>query len=538
MRPVDRTSGCQQRRGMQTPGSKAPVRGRDVVATSQPTAVQAALEAFDAGGNAVDAAVAAAMALTVTEPTSNGIGSDAFAMVWDGDELHGLNASGRSPAAWTPERFAGREQMPDSGWESVTVPGAVSAWVALTERFGAQELATLAAPACRFARDGFEVQPWTAEAWAYAAGRFVGRDDFLAAFAPDGETPSAGARFSSPAHADTLERIAATKGEDFYRGELAERMAAHARAEGGALTLDDLAAHEVLWQEPLSVSWRGRELLEMPPNGQGLAALVALGVVERLDEATLDPNDAAGAHMMIEAMKVGIADAEKHVADPDHLAVKPEDLLHSKVLDMAAQSIDRERAWPPDAFPERDGGTVLIVTADREGRMVSLIQSNFMGFGSGVVVPDTGIALQNRGAGFSLKRGHANVVGPRKRPFHTILPAMVTKDGRPEVAFGVMGGPMQPQGHLQVLTRLVDEGLDPQAALDAPRWRCMGGRDLWHEPGFEAELLDGLARRGHALHEHPRRDVTFGGGQVVARDGDGYVAGSDPRRDGLVGTRA
>ncbi len=505
----------------------------NVVATSQPLAAEAGLSMLARGGNAVDAAIAAAITLTVVEPTGNGIGSDVFALVWDGAALHGLNASGRAPSAWSVERFAGLPEMPREGWDAVTVPGAVSSWVALHERFAALDFESLFTPALRYAREGFLVSPWVAESWARGVARFAGRADFLAAFSRGGRAPRAGERFVPLDQAATLEDIARTRGASFYEGALAEALVQHAQREGGALRLEDLAAHAPEWVTPLRVRFRGHDVVELPPNGQGLAALVALGVLEHLDEPRVDPDDAAGAHLLVEAVKVGLADMEKHLADPAAMALDPARLLDPKYLVTMGESIDRERAWPPDAFPRTDGGTVLVVSADADGRMVALIQSSFMGFGSGVVVPGTGIALQNRGAGFSLDEGHPNVVAGGKRPAHTILPAMVMKDGAPRIAFGVMGGPMQPQGHVQVLARLLEQGLDPQQALSAPRWRVMGGRSLWLEPGFSPALLEGLRARQHEVRVQARHDVTFGGGQLIMRaPNGGYGAGSDERRDG------
>lgn len=514
---------------------RPPVYADNVVATSQPLAAHAGLAMLERGGTAVDAALAAAITLCVVEPTSNGIGGDAMALVWDGSELHALNGSGRSPKAWTRERFSGLDEMPREGWDAVTVPGAVSSWVALHERFGALSFEELFEPAIRYAREGFLVSPFTAEEWAKAVERFRARADFLSAFAPAGRAPRVGERFSFAEQAATLEEIASTKGRSFYEGRLAERMVAHAKSEGGALRLDDLAAHASEWVTPLHVRFRGRDIVELPPSTQGLAALIALGIVEHLDEARVDPDEAEGIHLLVEAMKVGISDVEKHVADPTVMALDPARVLDPKYLIAMGESLDRERAWPPDAFPTKDGGTVLVVTADAAGRMVSFIQSNYMGFGSGVVVPGTGIALQNRAAGFVLDEGHPNVVDGGKRPLHTILPAMALEDGAPVVAFGVMGGPMQPQGHLQLLSRLFERGEDPQRALSAPRWRVMGGRSLWLEPGFPPDVVEGLRARGHDTHVHARHDVTFGGGQAIMRlPSGGYVAGSDGRRDGLA----
>jgi gamma-glutamyltranspeptidase/glutathione hydrolase len=412
---------------------RAPVLAQNVVATSQPLAAQAGLEMLRAGGNAVDAAVAAGIALTVVEPSGTGVGGDAFAMVWDGEELHGLNASGRSPAAWRHERFAHEDVMPEIGWDAVTVPGAVSAWVALSERFGALPFTRLFEPAMRYAREGYLVSPGVANAWTRAVDRLGHRRDFLESFAPGGSAPSRGQRWCMPELAWTLRRIANTNGRAFYEGDLAERIAEHAATQDGALTQADLAAHRAEWVTPLRTRFRDVELLEMPPNGQGLAALIGAGVIERLDEERLSLADADGLHLAAEAMKLGVADVARHVADPDAMQIAPADLLQDVVLARAGESIDREQAWPPDVFPHAQGGTVLVVAADETGRCVSYIQSNYMGFGSGVVVPGTDISLHNRGAGFVTDARHANVVGPSKRPLHTILPAMTMSAGAPDI---------------------------------------------------------------------------------------------------------
>lgn len=511
---------------------RSPVLAENVVATSQPLAAQAGLEMLASGGNAVDAAVAAGIALCVVEPSGTGVGGDAFAMVWDAEELVGLNASGRSPEAWTQERFAGRAAMPETGWDAVTVPGAVSAWVALSERFGALPFPRLFEPALRLAREGYLVSPGVARAWARAVQRLGHRRDFLESFAPGGRAPARGERWCMPELAWTLRDIANSGGERFYRGDLAERIAEHASVEGGALTEADLAAHRPLWVEPLRVPFRDVELCELPPNGQGLAALVGAGVVDRLDEPRLSLATADGVHLAAEAMKVGVADVARHVADPGAMRVDPRDLLDAVYLSRAADSIDRDEAWPPAAFPHGDGGTVLVVAADREGRCVSYIQSNYMGFGSGVVVPGTDIHLHNRGAGFVTDPAHVNVVGPNKRPLHTILPAMTMHDGAPHLCFGVMGGPMQPQGHLQLLLRHYDDGRPLQESLDLPRFRLGGGRKLYVEPGFGDDVVASLRARGHDVEVAAERSVFFGGAQALRRLADGWEAASDGRRDG------
>ena len=523
---------------------RAPVLARNVVATSQPLAANAGLDMLRQGGNAVDAALAAAVTLTVVEPCSNGVGSDAFALVWDGDGLIGLNASGRSPAGWTPARFHGRQRMPTLGWDAVTVPGAVSAWVALSKRFGALPFAALFAPAIRYARDGFHVGHKTAAAWARARDTYADFPDFLRHFLPHGKAPRAGEVFASPNVAATLEAIAATQGEAFYRGALAERIAATARAQGGALDADDLAAHQPTWVTPITQSYggqgRGRpdasaapvELAEIPPNGQGLAAQIALAILDHLDAHTLPPGSAEWTHLQAEAMKIAIRAAFDHFADPAAMRLAPEALLEPGAIRRAAAGIGREAAQGPAPLLPASADTVYLAAADAEGRMVSFIQSNYMGFGSGIVVPNTGIALQNRGAGFVLDADHPNAVGPRKRPYHTIIPGFVTRAGEPVLAFGVMGGHMQHQGHVQMVTRIFDHGENPQAACDAPRWQVTPDFRLLLEEGYAPDAAQALAHRGHdvAMAEHG-----FGGGQLVCRLPDGgYCAASDHRKEGCA----
>ena len=517
------------------PTKRMPVLARNVVATSQPLAAQAGLRMLLLGGNAIDAAVAAAIALTVVEPTSNGIGSDAFAILWDGVELHGLNASGRSPRALTPARFAGRDQMPRRGWDSVSVPGAVSAWVELSHRFGRLPFEALFEPAIAYARDGFPVSPITARAWAAAAPGFAEQPDWGRAFAPEGRTPAAGATWRYPDQARTLEAIATSRGEAFYRGALADAIVGHARAQGAAFEAADLADHRADWVGTVSTTWRGTELHEIPPNGQGLAALIALGILRHVpgfDDLELD--SVPWLHLQIEAMKLALADAGRWIADADHMReVRAADLLDEGYLAERARSIDPGRAGDPGHGTPARGGTVYLSAADAEGRMVSLIQSNYAGFGSGVVVPGTGISLQNRAAGFVLDEGHPNQVGGGKRPFHTIIPAFLTEGGAPRCSFGVMGGPMQAQGHVQMVLRMVGHGQNPQAASDAPRWRVVAGRVVAIESTFPPSVLDGLRALGHELTATaPEASFGFGGAQLIWRGVDGYVAGSDHRKDG------
>ncbi len=517
-----------------TAASRAPVLGRNVVSTSQPLAAQAGLRMMLNGGNAVDAAIATAMALTVVEPTGCGLGSDAFAIVWDGAELHGLNASGRSPAGWTAERFAGRASMPQRGWDSVTVPGVVSGWVALSRRFGRLPFATLAEPAIGYARDGFPVSPAIATLWHNAATLLAEQPGFAEAFLPGGRAPRAGEVFRNPAQARSLEQIAASEGEAFYQGELAERMVAHASRHGGALTMDDLAGHRVDWVGTIAQEFAGGVVHELPPNGQGIATLMALGMLDKLGLGDGAVDDVETIHLAIEATKLALADLNQHVGDADTMAVTPSQMLDPAYLTMRARQIDRAVAGDPSHGAFRPGGTVYLAAADAEGGMVSFIQSNYMGFGSGVVVPQTGISLQNRGAGFVLTAGHVNRVAPRRRPLHTIIPGFaMTPAGTPLMSFGVMGGPMQAQGHVQMALRVLAYGQNPQAAVDAPRWRVVGGRTVAVEPELGGGVIEALRARGHeVVVESPEAVFAFGGAQIVRCGEGGYIAGSDPRKDG------
>lgn len=508
------------------PSRRSPVCADNLVATSQPLATQAGIAALRAGGNAVDAALAAAITLTVVEPNNNGVGSDAFAMVWDGTQLHGLNASGRSPAAWTPGRFAGQAQMPRLGWDAVTVPGAVSAWQALSRRFGRLPFADLFRDAVHLAENGYLVGPETAFFWQAAAGTLGDQPGFAEHFLP---APEAGTRFRRPDLATTLRVIAEQGADSFYRGPLAARIAAAAAAGGGGLTAADLAAHEADWVTPIAQPYRGAVLHEIPPNGQGLAAQIALGILRHLPAPPLDSELAA--HHQIEAMKLAIRAAFDHFADPRAMTVTPEALLEPGALAACAAAIgDRASALPPRALP-LSHDTVYLCAADHDGMMVSYIQSNYLGFGSGVVVPGTGIALQNRGAGFSLEPGHPNQVGPGKRPFHTIIPGFVTQGDEPLMAFGVMGGHMQHQGHVQMVHRVVDHEQNPQAASDAPRWLVEPDYSVSLEQGFDPAVAAGLASRGHQVRT-TRQYWKFGGAQLIVNTADGYVGGSDHRKEG------
>ena len=511
---------------------RMPVLAANVVATSQPLAAQAGLRMLLAGGNAADAIVAAAIALTVVEPTMNGIGSDAFALLWDGSALLGLNASGHSPAGWTAERFAGRARMPTAGWDSVTVPGAVSAWVAISRRFGRLPFEALFAPAIEYAERGFLVSPTVARQWAGQVERLAPQPGFAEAFLPDGRAPRAGESFRCQEQARTLRAIAQTGGEVFYRGELAARIAAASAAQGGVMTQDDLAVHQPDWVEPIAQPYRALRLHEIPPNGQGIAALVALGILQHFDLAGLPPESPDGLHLQIEAMKLAFADVYAWVADPRAMQVRAADLLDPGYLAQRARRIDRTRAQDFGAGSPPASGTVYLTAADAGGMMMSYIQSNYAGFGSGVVVPGTGISMQNRGAAFSLDPRHPNCVGPRKRPFHTIIPAFVTRDAQALMSFGVMGADMQAQGHVQMMVRTADHRQNAQAAADAPRWKITADGGVIVEHHMPARTVAGLAGLGHRVRQVERWNMEFGAAQLIQRIDGGYLAASEPRRDG------
>lgn len=508
------------------PSQRVPVAARNLVAASQPLAVQAGVDALRRGGNAVDAALATAITLTIVEPTSNGIGSDAFAILWDGERLVGINGSGRSPAAWTPEYFARYDAMPSFGWDTVTVPGAVSVWVALSERYGRLPFVDLFTAAIAYAEDGYQVGPITARAWRDAAPTYQEYPDFVRHFLPG---PRAGQRVRFPTAAKTLRDIAATSGESFYRGELAARIERAAIAQGAALRASDLAAHRADWVDPIAQPYRDVVLHEIPPNGQGLAAQIALGILAHLP--ALSPDSADGMHVQLEAMKIALGAAAEHVADPRTMRIRPEALLERGSLARAAARITRTAlSVPPVSLPVSPD-TVYLTAADASGMMVSFIQSNFYGFGSGVVVPGTGIALQNRGAGFVLDPRHPNCVGPQKRPFHTIIPGFVTVAGQPRLSFGVMGGHMQAQGHVQMVTRLFDHGQNPQAASDAPRWRIEPDFSIALERSGDPAIGADLVARGHRI-TIDSSSRGFGGAQLILATPDGYVGASDHRKEG------
>lgn len=522
------------------PSRRTPVYARrGMVATSQPLAAQAGLEILQQGGNAIDAAIATAATLTVVEPTSNGIGGDAFALVWTGGKLYGLNSSGPAPRRLSIEvlQRAGIKEIPQTGFIPVTVPGAPAAWAELSQRFGRLPLAQVLAPAIRYAEEGYAVTPDVGLHWRKAYDTYLkhrGEPMFAAwfeTFAPAGRPPAIGEVWRSPDHARTLQLIADTGAEAFYRGVLAERIEEFSVQYGGYLRQDDLASFRPEWVEPIRINYRGYDVCEIPPNGHGLVALMALNILRDFEFHTRDTVETY--HTQIEAMKLAFADGRRYIADPRYMTVKVEDLLSEAYAAERRRLIGSEAAVPEPGRPS-SGGTVYLCTADQEGNMVSFIQSNYMGFGSGLVVPGTGIALHNRGHNFSLDPDHDNRLEPGKRPYHTIIPGFLIKDGKPVGPFGVMGGFMQPQGHVQVVMNLVDFCLNPQAVLDAPRWRWTEGKTVELEYGTAAHLAEALERRGHDVRWAMGPGV-FGRGQIICRlEGGVLVGATEPRGDGYV----
>jgi gamma-glutamyltranspeptidase/glutathione hydrolase len=511
-----------------------------MVATSQPLAAQAGLEILRKGGNAIDAAIATAACLTVVEPTSNGIGGDAFALVWTQGKLHGLNASGPAPQGISIDRLQkqGIREIPKYGWIPVTVPGAPSAWAALSERFGRLPLSEVLRPAIEYAERGYPVSPILGKHWkaAWNTYREQLKDEVFAGwfqtFAPGGRPPEIGEIWRSPDHARTLQSIAESKAESFYRGELAEKIARFSVQHGGYLRMEDLEAYRPEWVTPIRVHYRGYDVWEIPPNGHGLVALIALNLLKGFDFEERETAEAY--HKQIEAIKLAYADGKQYIADPRKMTVRVEDLLSDAYAEERRRLIGKEALQPVPGQPPQ-GGTVYLAAADGEGNMISYIQSNYMGFGSGIVIPGTGIALHNRGHNFSFDPSHANALEPGKKPYHTIIPGFLTQGDQPVGPFGVMGGFMQPQGHVQMILNTIDFHLNPQAALDAPRWQWKEGKTVELEHSVPQHVAEALVRMGHDV----RRAVdssSFGRGQIIWRNKDtGVLAGgTEPRTDGQI----
>lgn len=517
-----------------------PVYARNgMVCTSQPLAAQAGLAILRKGGNAIDAAIATAAALTVVEPTSNGIGGDNFALVWTQGKLHGLNSSGPAPQAISIDALnqAGVTELPKHGWIPVTVPGAPAGWAALSERFGKLPLTEVLAPAIEYAEKGYPLSPVLGRNWERGYANFkqvLTGDEFrhwFETFAPEGRAPAIGEVWRSPDHARTLQEIAETRAESFYRGAIAEKIDQFSRQYGGYLRKEDLAAFRSDWVDPIRVDYRGYDVWEIPPNGQGIIALMALNILKGFDFTERDTITTY--HRQIEALKLAFVDGLQHIADPRHMRFSAADLLSEAYATERRRAIG-DRALTPAPGEPGKGGTVYLCTADGEGNMVSMIQSNYMGFGSGLVVPGTGIGLHNRGHNFRLDPNHDNALAPGKKPYHTIIPGFLSREGQPVGPFGVMGGFMQPQGHMQVVMNAVDFHLNPQAALDAPRWQWLEGKTVEIEHATPEHIFDGLLRKGHNVR-WAVGSGGFGRGEIIWRMANGVlVGGTEPRTDGQV----
>jgi gamma-glutamyltranspeptidase/glutathione hydrolase len=522
-----------------------------MVAAAHPLAVQVGLDILQRGGNAVDAAIAVNAALSFLEPVANGPGGDLFAIVWDAEtkQLYGLNASGRAPLALTAEEVEPTDDgtIPLFSPYSWTVPGAVDGWFTLHDRFGELPMSDLLAPAAQLAREGAPVPEVIAGAWARSERVFGEKPGFAEVFLPGGRAPREGEIFRNEALADTFELLAREGRKAFYDGPIAEAIVAFSREHGGFFSLEDFARHTSTWVEPLSVSYKGHELWELPPNGQGLAALEMLGMLRSFDLAAMGRDSADFWHVMIETKKLAFADRARYYADPAFEDLPIEELIDPAYLAERAKLVDMERAArvlePGDPRLEH-GDTTYLAVGDEAGNLVSLIQSNYTGFGSGYVVPAVGFGIQNRGALFALEKGHPNRLEPGKRPFHTIIPGFVTRDGTPLCAFGVMGGATQPQAHVQVLVNMLDFGMNLQEAGDATRFVHGGssqptgtemtdGGQVHLEFGVPREVRRELVRRGHTLVE---RIGVFGGYQAVCRDPEtGVLSGAtESRKDGVA----
>ncbi|MFD4707779.1 gamma-glutamyltransferase [Gottfriedia sp. NPDC058432] len=511
-----------------------------MVATSQPLAAQAGLDILKKGGNAVDAAIATAACLTVVEPTSNGIGGDAFALVWMNEKLYGLDSSGPAPKNISTEKVKnlGYEKMPKYGWIPITVPGAPAGWVELSNRFGRLSLKEVLQPAIEYAREGFPISPTLGKFWKKAYEIYkkeLNSEEFAAwfdTFAPKGRAPEVGEIWSSLDHAITLEKIAETNGKDFYKGEIADKIIASSNQYGGFLTKEDLESFKPEWVDPISINYRGYDMWEIPPNGQGIVALMALNILK--NDLYDDKENVMTYHKQFEAMKLAFACGKEYVTDRKFMKTSVESLLSDEYGKERFLEITETAQTPLPGRPP-SGGTVYLATADGDGNMVSFIQSNYMGFGSGIVIPGTGIGLQNRGYDFSLNENHANALIGGKKSYHTIIPAFLTKNNKAVGPFGVMGGYMQPQGHVQVIMNSIDFHLNPQETLDAPRWQWIEGKIVEVEPNFPQEIIKELQAKGHEI-KVAKDTGSFGRGQIIWRNEDTGVlmGGTESRTDGCI----
>lgn len=528
--------------------NRSPVLARrGVVASSQPLASQVGLSILMQGGNAADAAVAMAAALNVTEPTSTGIGGDCFALYYEAatQRVTALNGSGRAPGALTLDLIErqGLNQngaLPPYHAHTVTVPGACAGWCDLIGRHGSLPLSNLLAPAIRLAEEGFPVAPLTAHYWSRGAAKQLKTAPGGQALTLGGRAPRAGEVFRNPGLARTLGIVAEGGSAAYYQGDIARDIAATVQAAGGVMTAEDLAQHTSTWDDAISVTYRGLRVWECPPNGQGLTALLALSILAGFELAGQDPLGVERWHLLIEALRVAFADTRWHVADPRFAPAPLAGLLSADYAAERRRLIDRERASLDvrRGAPAAGAGTVYCCAVDGQGNACSFINSNYLGFGTGMVPAGAagpwGFTLQNRGHNFSLEAGHPNALAPGKRPYHTIIPGFVTRDGEPVMSFGLMGGTMQPQGHTQLMVRLADYGQDPQSAIDGPRFRIMNGLDINVEPSFPGATLAELARRGHRLVQLPEGYMDFGCAQIALKVDGGYVCASDARRDSLA----
>lgn len=534
---------------------------RGIVATSQPLATAAGIEVLSKGGNAADAAVAAAAALNVTEPTSTGIGGDMFALYFDAQtqQVTALNGSGRAPSALTLERLKREgllaDSLPPFHPHTVTVPGACAGWCDLIEKHGSLSMSDILAPAIRLAEEGFPVAPITAHFWARGAERQLKSALNGHEMTIDGRAPKAGEIFQNKGLAKTFKLVAEQGVTGFYQGSVAESIVAVIKEAGGCMSAEDLASHVSTWESPMSVDYRGLRVYECPPNGQGITALIALNILEGFDLTAMDVTSTEKMHLMIEAMRLAFADAKWYVCDPAFAKIPMKELLSKEYASERRKLIDLKRATvdPQRGSPVNSSGTVYLSVVDGMGNACSFINSNYMGFGTGIVPKGWGFTLQNRGHNFSLDPHHPNALAPGKRPYHTIIPAMVTRLPSPSgrgvggegetlyASYGVMGGFMQPQGHVQVLSALKDAGLDPQSALDLPRF-CLdaesAGGKVDIEEGMPTATVNALREMGHPLNEVGGYErAVFGRGQVILRDEAGVLcSGSDPRADGYAGS--
>lgn len=510
-----------------------------MVATTQPLAAQVGLDILKKGGNAIDAAIAAAACLTVVEPTSCGIGGDAFAIIWYDKKLYGLNSSGPAPNNISIEKIKdlGYADMPEFGWCTVTVPGVPAAWAELSNRFGKLPFINLMEPAISYADEGYSVTPTVADSWCKSYDIYkenLKGEEFkfwFETFAPKGRAPMTGEIWSSKELASTLKEIAKTNSQSFYKGDLAEKIDRFSEEYGGYIKKEDIEAFRPEWAEPISINYKGFDIWELPPNGQGLVVLMALNILKTFNFDNKD--DVRVFHKQIEAIKLAFADGKKHITDIKKMRYKSEYFLTEEYAKQRRCLIQDNKATYGDGVT-KSGGTVYLTTADSEGNMVSFIQSNYKNFGSGLVVPDTGIALQSRGADFSLNPEYVNCLEPGKKSYHTIIPGFLTKDGEAIGTFGVTGAYMQPQGHLQVLMKMIDFGLDPQEALDAPRWQWLKDKTIAIESHFSKDLAEKLSSKGHDIKVESKNSV-FGRGQIIIRDKNGVlIGGTESRADGTI----